>query len=119
MKQQNIDQFVEALRVHGPMTTRQLQQVLGLKNSAVQKRIVAARELGLIHVSGHSVLQAKKPYSVQMWAIGSAPSARSSARTYRDALAERKQRAEQLAKSKRENIPARDPFIAQFFGAAP
>jgi uncharacterized protein YcaQ len=118
LKAKHIEKLLQVLKERGPMTTAQLRQALHLSKTPIETRIANARAAGLIHVAGYAKAESPRNYSKRLWAAGSAPDVCSEARIYREDLAERKRRAEQLACSQREVKPFRDPVIAAFFGDA-
>lgn len=118
LKDKHIEKLLEVLRERGPMTTKQLEQAMHLSDTAVWNRVSIARREGLIHVSGYSKAESNRNYAKRLWAVGNAPSVKSDARVYRENLAERKRRDEQIQRAAREITPFRDSMTAAFFGAA-
>ena len=52
----------------GPMTARQLAEVMGIGAEGVRQCCLRMQELGLIHVSGEEVVHARRAAS--LWALG-------------------------------------------------
>lgn len=111
MKEKIMQQFLDLLEKHGPMTAKQIGERIHLSHEPTGRRIREARKAGFIYACGYTTPKQKGEYSVRLWAIGPAPSP-----DLEDEIDEAVERQNWIAEQSAKTVPFRDPLTSAFFG---